>query len=202
MVAFCRAAELLEMAAHPVGGVGIERGGGLVEQQNVRRVDQRLGERDAGLLPGRELADRPVEELRQIEIVGQRRNALGEAVDMVEPAEHRQILPHGQPVRHVDVGALEIHPVQHLVALARHLGAQHPNAARRRRDEPQDHRDGGGLAGAVAAQEPGDRAGRQRKRNAVDRPSGAVDLHQLVDGDGGLWTGTMGSVGSQWQPHM
>src|SRR5262249_1310295 len=47
-------AKALEVGAHPVGGVGIERGGRLVEQQHLWRIDQRFRERDAGLLPGRE----------------------------------------------------------------------------------------------------------------------------------------------------
>jgi len=44
---------VLNMAAHPVGGVGIERRRRFVEQQQLGFVDQRLGESDAGLLPGR-----------------------------------------------------------------------------------------------------------------------------------------------------
>ena len=51
-------------------------------------------------------------------------------------------------------------------------------------DQAHDHRDGGGLAGAVAAEQAGDRAGRQRERNAVDRGPALVDLDELVDGDG------------------
>jgi len=38
---------------HPVGGIGIERSGRLVEQQHFRSVEQRLGQRDTGLLSGR-----------------------------------------------------------------------------------------------------------------------------------------------------
>ena len=58
----------LEVAAHPVGGVGIERGRGLVEQQQLGPVDQRLGQHHAGLLPGRQPAGRAVEQLLQIEV--------------------------------------------------------------------------------------------------------------------------------------
>ena len=74
------AAIALEPAAHPVGGVGIERGGRLVEQQNLGLVDQRLGERDAGLLAGRQLAGRPVEELAEVEFVRQLADAAGDVV--------------------------------------------------------------------------------------------------------------------------
>jgi len=80
--------------------------------------------------------------------------------DAVKLREDRQILPHRQPRRHVDIGAFEIHPVQHAVAFLRHLRAQHGDAAGGWRDQPHDHGDGGGLAGAVAAEQPGDGAGR------------------------------------------
>src|SRR3984893_9909957 len=68
-------AEALEMRAHPVGGVGVERGGRLVEKQDLRRIDQRLGKRDAGLLPRRKLAGGTVDELRQVELARERGNA-------------------------------------------------------------------------------------------------------------------------------
>ena len=117
-----------------------------------------------------------------------------EIVDAVEHAEHREVLPDGEPHRHLDIGALEIHPVQHAVALARHLGAEHPHRAGGRHHQPHQHRDGGGLAGAVAAEQAGDRAGRQRERNAVDRGRGLVDLDQAVGANGGLGTGIHGLV--------
>ena len=62
--------EMLEPSAHPVGGVGIERRGRLVEQQNFRTVKQRLGKRDSGLLSGGKLARRPVEKFAEFEIGG------------------------------------------------------------------------------------------------------------------------------------
>ncbi len=185
------------MRAHPVRGVGIERGGRLVEQQNLRGIDQRLGKRDAGLLSRRKLAGGTVDELRQVELARERRNAAFEILNRVEQPEHGEILPHRQPVRHVDIRALEIHLVQHMVALARHLGAEHLDGAGGGRDEAHDHGDGGGLAGAVAAEKSGDGATLERERNAVDRTGGLVDLHQLVNGDGGL--GGLGHVGYRWR---
>ena len=87
----------------------------------------------------------------------------------VEPAEHGEVLPHRQPHRHVDIGAFEIHPAEHVGALLRHRAAEHPDAARGRQHQPHDHRDRGGLAGAVAAEQPGDAAARDRERDVVDR---------------------------------
>ena len=116
---------MLEPAAHPVGGVGIERGGRLVEQQDFRAVEQRLGERDAGLLAGRELAGRPVEEFVELEIGGELGDARVDIGDRVKLGEHGKILPHREPHRQRHIGAFEIHPVQHAIALFRHLRAQH-----------------------------------------------------------------------------
>ena len=68
---------VLEVAAHPVGGVGIERGRRLVEQQHVGLVDQRLGQRHARLLAGRQLAGRAVEERRDLHVLGDLLDAAG-----------------------------------------------------------------------------------------------------------------------------
>ena len=65
-----------------------------------------------------------------------------------------------------------------------------------RRHQPHDHGDGGGLAGAVAAEQAGDRAGRERERNAVDGGGRLVDLDQALDGDGG------GVGGIRWPPDV
>ena len=179
------AAITLQPGPHPIGGVGIERRGGLVEQQQFRRVDQRLGERDPRLLPGRKLAGRPIEQIGQIERRAELFDPVGEAGHAIEHAEHGQILPDGQPHRHFDIGALEIHPMQHAVALAWHLRPEHGHAARRRGDEAHDRGDGGGLAGAVAAQKPGDGARRDRERNTVDGRELLVDFDQAFDFYGG-----------------
>ena len=138
-----------------------------------------------------------VEKLGQLKLTGDLGDAAGEVGDRVEAAEDGEILPYREPVRHVDIGTLKIHPVQHLIALARHFRAEHARGPRRGHYQAQDHRDGGGLAGAVAAEKPGDGAALERERNAVDRAGGLVDLHQLVNGDGGL--GGLGHVGYRWR---
>src|SRR4029077_14527607 len=57
---------------------------------------------------------------------------------------------------------------------------------RARRDQPHEHRNGGGLAGAVAAEQAGDRAALKRERNPVDRHRGLVDLGEAVGVDDGI----------------
>ena len=162
----------LEPRPHPVGGVGIERRGRLVEQQQFRRVDQRLRQRHPRLLSGRELPGLAVEQIGEVEGLAEFLDAAGKIGYAIEHAEHGEILPDGEPHRHFDVGTFEIHALQHAVALARHFRPEHPDAAGGRRDEPHDHRDGGGLAGAVAAEKAGDRA--RREANEMPSTAGTV----------------------------
>src|SRR3954468_24689507 len=58
----------LQMASNPVGGVGIERGGRLIQQQQLGLVDQRFGKRNARLLSCGELAVGAVDELGEVEV--------------------------------------------------------------------------------------------------------------------------------------
>ena len=94
----------------------------------------------------------------------------------IEPAEDGEVLPHREPHRHVDIGAFEIHPAEHLGALLRHRMAEHLDAPRGRQHQPHDHGDRRGLAGAVAAEQAGDAAARDPERHIVDRAGGLVEL--------------------------
>ena len=174
-----------QMLPHPVGGIGIERGRRLVEQQQLRLVDQRLRQRDAGLLPGRELAVGAIEEILQVEVGGELFDALGEILHGIEPAENGEVLPHREPHRHVDIGALEIHPAEHLGASLRHRMAEHLDAPRGRQHQAHDHRDRRGLAGAIAAEQPGDAAARDPERHVIHRAGGLVEFYQMRDVDRG-----------------
>jgi hypothetical protein len=182
----------LQVRAHPVSGVGIERCGRLVEQQHLRPVEQGLGERHTRLLAGRQLAGRAVEEFNKIEVASKLQDARVDVGCAIELREYGQVLPHREARRHVHVRAFEIHPVQHAVALARHLGAQYRDGAGGRRHQPHDGRNGGRLAGAVAAKQAGNRTHAQAKGNAVNGGRALVALHQAVDGDGGRVPGVHG----------
>ena len=102
---------ILELPPDPVGGVGVERGGRLVEQKQLRRVEQRLGEADAGLLAGRQLAGRAVEQRLDLQILGDIGDALGRVGDAVEAGIDGQVLLDREPRRQIDIGALEIQPM-------------------------------------------------------------------------------------------
>ena len=173
----------LEMLPDPVGGIGIERCRRLVQQQQLGLVDQRFRQRHPGLLPGGEFAIGTVEEIAKIEIGGEFLDPLAQIRHRVEPAEYREILPHREPHRHIDIGAFEIHPAQHVGALLGHRTAQHLDTPRGRQHQPHDHGDGRGLAGAVAAEQPGDAAARDAERHIVDGAGGLVELDQTRDLD-------------------
>jgi hypothetical protein len=126
----------------------------------------RLRERDARLLSGRQFTGRTVDKFVKVKISRELRDAFAHRGDPIEHAEDPQILPHREPVRKIDIGALEIDPVQYVVAFARHVGAENHHAPARGRDEPHGHPDGRGLARAVSAQKPGDRARLDGKGNA------------------------------------
>ncbi len=121
----------LKMCPHPVGRIGVERGGRLVEHQHLRLVDQRLGQRNARLLSGRELSGGPVEEFGKRRVRGQARDARGDVRHVIEPGEYGKVLPHGQPMRQVDIGAFEIDAMEHPIGLLRHVGAEHLHPSRR-----------------------------------------------------------------------
>ena len=171
------------MLPDPVGGIGVERRRRLVQQQQLGLVDQRLRQRHARLLPGGKLAVGAVEEIAEIEIGGERLDALAQILDGIEPAEDGEVLPHREPHRHVDIGAFEIHPPS-TSALCSGIGAaQHLDPARGRQHQPHDHGDGGGLAGAVAAEQPGNAAARNAERDVVDGAGGLVELDEMRDVD-------------------
>jgi len=80
----------------------------LQQQKKLRRVQQRLGEADAGLLPGRQFAGRAVEQLLDLQIERDMGDALDRIADAVEPGIDGQVLLDGEPRRQIDIGALEI----------------------------------------------------------------------------------------------
>jgi len=76
---------LFQIAAYPIAGVWIEGSRRLVEQQQLGLVQQRLGERDTGFLPGRELARRAFEKGRNLQIAGEVLDSLAPIRQTVEP---------------------------------------------------------------------------------------------------------------------
>ena len=171
---------VLELPPDPVGGVGVERGGRLIEQEKLRRVEQRLGEADAGLLAGRQFAGRAVEQILDLQIPGDIGDALGGVADAVKPGIDGQVLFDREPRRQIDIRALEIQPMRDRAAIAAHIGAEHPHLARARHHKAEQHGDGRGLARPVAAKQSHRRGLSEAEADMVDGGDGAVDLGEVA----------------------
>ena len=78
-------------------------------------------------------------------------------------------------VTHAQAGAL-VH------RQARDVARLEPDRALIRPDDPDDHVEGGGLAGAVRAEQADDLPGLNGDGDAVDHAALAIFLHQLVRG--------------------
>jgi hypothetical protein len=85
--------------------------------------------------------------------------------------------------------------VQHLVALSRHIGAEHARLPGGRHDKPHQHRDGGGLAGAIAAEQRRNGPASQVEAYAINGGDIAVNLAQLPHGHGGGEAQLLGDIG-------
>ena len=146
---------------------GIERGGRLVEQQQVRLVEHRLGQTDARLLAGGEHAALGVAKPFEVELLEHLVDALREFLHAVEQAEEAQILVHGQIAgqRRVDGG--EVRPLQSLAAVPGDVQALDLDRSRRRLENAEDHVDGRGLARPVGSQQPDDLVAADLERDAV-----------------------------------
>ena len=100
--------------------------------------------------------------------------------DAVEPGIDGQVLLDGEPRRQIDIGALEIQPMRDGAAVAAHIGAEHPHLARARHHQPEQHGDGRGLAGAVAAEQRHRGPLREAEADMVDGGNGAINLGEVA----------------------
>ena len=106
-----------------MGRVG--RTGVFVQQQNLGLIEERLRQRDAGFLSRRKLAGWPIEKFSQVQLGCKACDPLADIRHGVELREDRKILAYRQAHRHINIRAFKVHPVQHAIAFARHLGTKH-----------------------------------------------------------------------------
>ena len=164
---------LHELAA----GERIERGDRLVENQKLRPFRQREGERDLRLLAPREASDPLAERQAEVgdplarEVVVPRR---------VELAAELQRVGHGEAlVQRVLLGD-EADPGEHRVRLVARVVPEHPHRAGGRARQADRELEQRRLAGAVRADERGDRARRDLEVALCKGPLGAVALAEPV----------------------
>src|SRR5680860_1211634 len=74
-------------------------------------------------------------------------------------------------------------PLRYVVTVAAHIGPEHADLAGARLDEPEQHGDGRGLAGAIAAKQRHRRAGLDGKTDVIDGRDRAIALGETAHGD-------------------
>ena len=175
-------AELAHQLAHVLHALRVEAAGGLVEDHELGRVDERVGDAEALLHAVRVVADLGVGALAQADDVEHLVDA--RLVDSaVEAAHEAQVLARAHVAvegRHLDEAA---DVAQGLLLVARHLMVEHLGVAAGRVDEADDHADGRRLAGPVGAEEAEDVAAAHGEAEVVDGERVAEALGEVVRGE-------------------
>ena len=160
---------------------GVEAGGGLVEDQQLRVAGERLHDPDLAAVPGAQLPDRPgrveVEPIQQPADVG-----LVEAA--AQGAEERDGLGDGVPGIEVQLRREE--PDAGADRRVTWRATQHLGSTRRRAQDVEQQTDRRRLARPVRAEEPEDFAGHDLEIEAVDGDEAVEALGQASGGDDGL----------------
>ena len=151
--------------------LGIESGGRLVQKQQAGSIQKPPGNVGPALLPARELAERPVENLLQVEQLVQllQPRAQGFPPQTVIAGTHGQILPDGQPL--VQHGVLK-HDAElglDFIRLPLEVAPVNQNAARILLQNRAQDVDGRTLPRAVQAEKGKQAAPLDRKADVVHR---------------------------------
>jgi hypothetical protein len=167
------ALELLDELPQLAAGLGIEPGGGLVEEQQLRVADQRAGEGKALLLAAGQRADPGAALLFQLHEAD---DAIHRRAVAEEAAEQSHGLLDGELVRQLRLLQLDAEALLQRAGVGVPVHAQHLEIAGVARRQALAHLDGGGLAGAVGAEQSEAFAGEDLEVDAIDRDHIAVGL--------------------------
>jgi len=169
-----------------VAAARVQPGGGLVKEQHRRGQDEAGGQVEPPPHPARVLLDRLAAGVAEPEPLQQLVGAAagGAGAQVVEAAEQDQVLPAAEDLVDGRVLAEQPDAVADLRGLADHVEAGDPGpAAVGPQQGGQDpHR--GGLAGAVGAEQPADRALGDGQVEAVEGVGRAVALAQPLGQNG------------------
>ena len=163
--------------------LGVDAGGGLVEQQQLRLVHDAGGERQPLLPAARQSARQLVAARRQAEFLERARDMLLDRLQLVETRHEfevladREILVERELLRHVADLALD------LQRFGPDVVAEHRALALVGRQQAAHDADGGGLARSVRPEEADDLALRDIHRHMVDDGLGAEALDEIADGN-------------------
>ena len=175
------APQVLNQAQRLVGDVGVERRGRLVHEDELRVVEHRLDQHDAGALAGREVAVAPRRQLLHLEVIEQLVDLAGRLVDLVEVGEDEQVLPHRRAVLQVVVGRGEVDPPQRFLLVREEVPPEVLDRAAVGDGRAEQDVDARRLAGAVGAQQANDAAFFDGERDAGQGAQGAEVLGQAFD---------------------
>ena len=158
----------------------VQSGGRLVEEQDRRPGDQRGGQVEAAAHPARIGANETVGGVGEVE-GGQQLPRPGTRLpsrEVVEPADHLEVLEAGQVLVHRGVLAGEPDVLAHPGGVADDVEARHARGAVVGQQQGRQDADGRRLAGAVRAEQPEDAARLDVKVDAAKRVDVAVALSQ------------------------
>ena len=167
-----------------VAGLRVDAHGRLVHDQELGPVREGARHVEAALHAPGELLRPLVRVLREADERERLRDPLrsSRAAQAVEAAEELQVLPGGQVLEDRDLlghepdAALQVHDARALG------GSEHLHGARVDADQPREHPDGRGLAGAVGSQEAQDLAPSDFEIHVIQRQGGSEALHHVAQG--------------------
>ena len=180
--------ERMDLVPELAPRLGVDAGGRLVEQQKLR-VGQRAGAEREPLLPAaRQFAGKlllAALEAEPLDHRARRRRRLGKSVkpgDEFEIFAHRQILIEAEALCHVTDMALDF------VGFGADVETEAGALPLVRREQPGEHADGGGLAGAVGTEKSVDGAALYLHGQIAHHGAAAEGFRQAVDIDGDFMT--------------
>src|SRR5215469_6856235 len=159
----------------------VQRGGRLIEQQQPRPVEDRLGESNPSLLPGGEQAALGVPQALEVELPQQLPDPAPEVRYPVDEAEEPEVLRDREVARKRRIHGREVGVRQGASALACEIDTSNAHAAGAWAQHAEDHVDGGRLAGAVRAEESHYLVAMHIERYPLDRDDLRVALAQPGD---------------------
>ena len=165
----------------------VDAGGRLVENQELRLVNERARERQPPLLSPRDLRVFAVRVRRQSKPVEQHVGALGDglSVQTIVARGKDEHVAQREIAIEIELLRRESDEPARLAPLALVVVAEDANAAAARAGQTDDRVDRGRLTGAVRSQKAEELAGADAQRDAVDRYDAAIALNEALDLDRG-----------------
>ena len=163
----------------------VDRGGRLVEDEDVGRLHERVRDAEALLHAARVRLDAVVGAVGQADLFEDlvHRRLAFLALEAVEASRVAQVLAAGEAAVEPDSVGKIADPSLDLTRVAGGVEPGDPGLAARRFRESQEHQDGRGLAGPVLPEQPEDLACPHLEVQLVDRGQGVVPLGQSPGAD-------------------